>query len=81
MAVTTETEIRSSNWSQRSTAPNGSSSSIDHWTSVVSRQDWANVPENGIYAGLSYKITRLYISPRADTRGQSVSSSSSPWIE
>lgn len=63
-----------------SSAPNGSVRNVhDFYTTVVQRQDWADVPENGAYAGRSYKIVTRYISRSADTRGQYIGSSSSPW--
>jgi hypothetical protein len=72
-------EIETRSWSAVSTAPNGSSRGVDHWTVVVLRQRWADVPENGIYAGLHYEIRDLYCSSRPGSRGTRVSSSSRPW--
>lgn len=61
-------------------APNGSSRGVDYYTSVTVRQDWANVPENGIYAGLSYRQNWRYHSSFADgIATQRVGSSSQPW--
>lgn len=77
--LVTYTEVSSIQWSAHSTAPNGSSSATDHYTLVISRQDWAPVEENDIYAGRSYRVTDLYISHDPDVRGQRINSSSRPW--
>jgi hypothetical protein len=71
-------EHKSDSWS---TAPNGSARCHDFYTVVISRQEWANVPDNGIYAGLVYRITDRYISPDPRFRGQLMDSSSQPWKE
>lgn len=61
-------------------APNGSSRGTDYYTSVVVRQDWADVPENGIYAGRSYRQNWRYHSSFEDGTGtMRVSSNSQPW--
>ncbi len=67
-------ETKSDRWS---TAPNGSACSHDFYTVVISRQDWTE----GAYAGRSYRITQTFISNRAETRGQLISSSSTPWVD
>lgn len=64
-----------------STAPNGSSTGTDYWTTVVIREEWADVPENGVYAGRVYRITRNYISTDPHHIGQLAGSSSSPWVD
>lgn len=76
--TTTEVSVATSG-PINSTAPNGSSSSVDYWTAVVSKQTWTMDERNGVYAGRSYKITDRYISNTPDYRGQFVSSSSEPW--
>jgi hypothetical protein len=63
------------------TAPNGSSSGWEYWTTIVQRQVWADVPENGIYAGRSYKITLRHMSTDPNTLGTGISSSSTPWTD
>lgn len=81
MSKVTYTEISEAKHTEISSAPNGSTrNNVDHYTTVIERQDWANIPENGIYAGCSYKITTRYISSDPNYRGQSCGSSSSPWI-
>lgn len=75
----TETEISESKSDSWSTAPNGSARCHDFYTMVVSRQDWHDTPENGIYAGRSYRIVERYISSNPDVRGQHIGRSSSPW--
>ena len=63
-----------------STAPNGSSSGTDYHTVVIVRQDWTDVPANGVYAGRSYRIRQFYISPDPrHPRSQYIGSDSSPW--
>lgn len=79
MSEITETVISRHQSEADSVAPNGSARSHDYYTTVVIRQDWANVPENGIYAGRSYRIVERYISNRPDTPGQYIGRSSSPW--
>jgi hypothetical protein len=75
----TTVEVRESKSDRWSTAPNGSARCHDFYTVVVSKQTWnTDVP---VYGGLSYKITETYISNSPDTRGQLISSSSSPWDE
>lgn len=83
MAKYTLTTVSESQSGPRtSTAPNGSSRCIDYYRTVTRRQDWADVPENGIYAGRSYKLVDVYISSKPDdNRGHLISSSSSPWTE
>ena len=76
----TEVEVSERKSDSYSSAPNGSVVNVhDFYTTVVSRQDWHDTPENGVYAGRSYKITDVYISNRPDTRGQLIRSSSQPW--
>jgi hypothetical protein len=77
MAIIFMTQISEAKWFTNSTAPNGSSSATDYYTAVVSLQDWADVPENGVYRGRTYKITETYISNDPNTRGQLISRSSS----
>lgn len=78
----TYTEISESKRTGLSSAPNGSTrDNVDYYTTVTLRQDWAGIPENGTYAGLSYRITELYISATPEYRGQLISTSSSPWID
>lgn len=45
-------------------------------TTIIEAQDWADVPENGIYRDRTYKITKCYRSNRPDTLGQLVGHSS-----
>lgn len=77
-ATTEVAESKSDSWS---TAPNGSSRSHDFYTTVVSRQVWADIPENGIYAGRVYRIVEHYISGSPDRRGQQMDRSSQPWTD
>jgi hypothetical protein len=78
----TDAEVSEHKSDSYSSAPNGSVRNVhDFYTTVVSRQDWHDVPENGVYAGRSYRITDRYISNRPETRGQLISSSSQPWVE
>lgn len=64
------------------TAPNGSSSGTDYRTTTISRQDWADLPENGIYAGKTYRITEVWMSSVEDGTGTiRYCSSSQPWPE
>ena len=78
----TTTEVEECKSDSYSSAPNGSVRNVhDFYTTVVSRQDWHDTPENGAYAGRSYKITDRYISNGPNTRGQLISSSSQPWVE
>lgn len=81
MSKVTYTHISESKHTAISSAPNGSTrNNLDCYTTVIERQDWADTPENGVYAGRSYRITTRYISNSPDYRGQSCGSSSSPWI-
>lgn len=57
----------------RSTAPNGSSTGTDYYTTVKSVQTW--LPGTS-YAGYRYTITQRYISNHPDRQGQLISSSS-----
>ena len=52
---------------------------VRHITKVVERQDWANTPANGIYAGKSYKITTLFSSTVAGYRHIMTGRSSEPF--
>lgn len=61
------------------TSPNGSSSGIYYYTTVIRRQDWPNDPRCGLYAGRSYRITETWISPDPRYRGQRIASISEPW--
>jgi hypothetical protein len=81
MAVYTMTEISATTSGPiESVAPNGSSRSVDYYTTVTLIQDWHEIPENGIYAGLSYMIIKNYISHTPDfPRRQLIDSSSSPY--
>lgn len=80
MSQHTEVEVSETKSDSYSSAPNGSVRNVhDFYTTVISRETWADVPENGTYAGCEYKLTRVYISNRPDTRGQLISSSSEPW--
>jgi hypothetical protein len=64
------------------TAPNGSSEGIEYRTSIIVRQDWAAVPENGIYAGRSYRVEDVYHSSYDDGTGTMfLYSSARPWCE
>lgn len=58
------------------------SSKIDagrYLTVVVEREDWADVPENGIYAGKSYRRTTRYAGTVEGYRHVMLGSSSAPW--
>lgn len=58
------------------------SSKIDagrYLTVVVEREDWADVPENGIYAGKSYRRTTRYVGTTEGYRHIMTGSSSAPW--
>lgn len=80
MSKITYTEISETKHTGISSAPNGSVRDVtDYYTTVILRQDWAEVPENKDYAGLSYRITERYISSSPEYRGQLMGSSSSPW--
>lgn len=79
MSAYTTVEVSETKSNRWSVAPNGSSRCHDFWTVVVSRQTWADTEDNGIYAGLEYKIVTRYISNSPNRRGQLVDSSSSPW--
>lgn len=57
----------------------GAATGTDYYTVVVLRQDWADVPENGVYAGRSYKITEHYISHERNGLDRCISSSATPW--
>lgn len=48
-------------------------------TTIIEAQDWADVPENGIYRDRTYKITKYYRSNRPGTLGQLVGHSSDPF--
>jgi hypothetical protein len=48
-------------------------------TTIIEAQDWADVPENGIYRDRTYKITKCYRANRPDVLGQLVGHSSDPW--
>lgn len=74
--TTTELGYRKGSW--ESTAPNGSSKGMDYYTWTYEIQDWHETPENGIYAGCSYLITRTYLSQNPESRGQYLHSSSRP---
>jgi hypothetical protein len=79
----TRTEVAERKYSSPSTAPNGSSRTVDHWTIVTEREVWPEYTEDngkpGTYSGRVYRITSRYISNRAEYRGQYVDMSSSPW--
>lgn len=64
-------------------APNGSVQDVtDFYTTVILRQDWTNTPENGIYAGKSYRISKVWHSGTAAGRLDTlISSSSRPWTD
>jgi hypothetical protein len=80
MAQITRTQVAELKRDSYSSAPNGSVRNVhDFYTTVISREEWADVPENGAYAGRTYKIVERYISNRPDTRGQIIGSSSTPW--
>lgn len=55
----------------RSVSPNGSSSGIDYYTTVIRRQDWSD--------GRSYRITETWISPDPRFRGQLIGRVDEPW--
>lgn len=78
-AAITYTEVARRHMTLDSVAPNGSSCSHDHWTTIVKRQDWADTPENGLYAGRSYRITERYVSTSPDNLGVLVNQESGPW--
>ena len=82
-AAITYTEVEQIGPTARfSTAPNGSSSGTSYHTLVKVRQDWADTPENGIYAGKSYLIHNYYISPSPEhPRSQFLGSDSRPWTD
>lgn len=65
----------------RATRTEKSAHGVDYLTTVTIRQDYADVPENGIYAGRSYKRTERYISNTADHVGQFIGSGSEPWTD
>jgi len=50
-------------------------------TTVVEAQDWADVPENGIYRDRTYKITKCFRSETPGARGQLVGHYSDPWTD
>jgi hypothetical protein len=81
MAEKSTVEVSRSHGSVHSIASNGSTSGTDYYTTVVKRQTWADVPENGIYAGREYKITEAYISQDPGHIGQLIGHSSSPWSD
>jgi hypothetical protein len=62
-----------------SVAPNGSGRSTDYYTTVVRRQEWSADLDNGVYAGLAYRVTETYISQDPKYRGQFIYSTSQPW--
>ncbi len=76
---TNETLVSTTTSSRRTIAPNGSSEGVEYWTTEVYRQDWLDVPENGLYAGRSYRLTRSYVSCHERERGHFYGSSSDVW--
>lgn len=48
-------------------------------TTIIEAQDWADVPENGIYRDRTYRITKCCRANRPGVLGQLVGHSSSPW--
>lgn len=48
-------------------------------TTIIEAQDWADVPENGIYRDRTYKITKAYRSHAPGYLGQLVGHSSDPY--
>lgn len=79
MARTTSTQIAERKSSSFSTAPNGSSSGMDYYTTVEIIVDFHDVPENGVYRDRSYLRTELWISHSPTYKGQLMRSSDSPY--
>ena len=64
----------------RTRAPNGSSEGFDYLTVVTTCQDYASTPENGIYAGRSYRVTDIWHSSNEEGTGSTIIDSSyQPW--
>lgn len=72
MSAYTETVIETVKSDSRSTAPNGSITSHDFYTTVVKLQTWTEGP----YQGHTYKITERYLSSSPNLRGQIIDTSS-----
>lgn len=49
-------------------------------TTIIEAQDWADIPENGIYRDRTYKITKCYRSTVPHHLGDLVGHSSAPWV-
>lgn len=73
--IYTNVEVDRQSWTETTTAPNGSSRGIDHWTKITYRQTWADAEENGNYAGRQYKIAKYMIN------GTVARTTSDPWTE
>lgn len=74
----TTVEVSERKYDSWSTAPNGSARCHDFYTLVTLRQTWSD-DAPAPYAGRVYRIVERWISADPNTRGQFISSSSSPW--
>lgn len=73
------TEMARTEYTWTELIPGTSQRQTVYGTTIIEAQDWADVPENGIYRDRTYRITKCYRSNRPGTLGQLVGHSSAPW--
>lgn len=73
------TEVSRTSYEWMEFIPGSTQRETVYGTTVIEAQDWADVPENGIYRDRTYRITKCYRSNRPGTLGQLVGHCSDPW--
>jgi len=73
------TEMARRTYTWQETIPGTTRQETVYGTTIVQAQDWADVPENGIYRDRTYKITMAYRSNTPNGLGQLVGHSSDPY--